>query len=136
MAPKTTDNNKLCRYLRNLTAALLGRESHRKELDEVKEALSEAWEQVKELKAMYVKAVEQWGESDRMVAQTLEQLKKCEGEKCSLQALTERLREHMSEKDALTERMKGDWQQRVKEYNEEIDTLRNELQLAKRGKIL
>ena len=136
MAPKTTDNNKLCRYLRNLAAALLGREPHRKELDEVKEALSEAWEQVKELKAMYVKAVEQWCESNRLVTQMQEKLAKCEREKCSLQALTERLREHMSEQDALLGQLKKDWQRRMKEYNEEIDTLRGELQLAKRGKIL
>ncbi|MBQ9646108.1 MAG: hypothetical protein IJV24_07110 [Prevotella sp.] len=105
------------RYVKNLIAALMGRNPYREELDEVKERYEQAADNVRSLQDMYYSALEKWTEADRQAK--------------SLQALTENLRERIREKDEMMEQMREEYQQRIRQYVEEMDGLRRELKLAK-----
>ncbi|MBQ8713027.1 MAG: hypothetical protein IJ551_09470 [Prevotella sp.] len=104
-------------YLKNLIAALLGRNPYREELDEVREHYEQAADNVRSMQDMYYNALEKWAEADKQAK--------------SLQALTENLRERIREKDTMMEQMREEYQQRIRHKQEALDSLRRELKLAK-----
>lgn len=79
------------RYFVNVLTALQGRDPYRMELDELKEKLEKAGENVRGLNEMYYSACEKWEAAEKQAK--------------SLQALTENLRERIREKDALIEQL-------------------------------
>ena len=99
------------RYLKNLMAALCGRNPYNTELDELTDHYEKAAANVQELQEMYYNSLD-------MQARIKEQVD-------GYQTLTENLRERIGEKDELMERMKKEYQQRIEAYNKEIDRLRN-----------
>jgi len=120
------------RYLKNLLSALLGNNPYRAERDELAAKLEQAGENVRGLQELYYNMVDRWEKDKKQTA--------------SLQQLVENLRERISDKDAViaqqqrdyrerSERMKQEYQQRIHQYNIEVDALRGELQLAGKKEI-
>ena len=107
-------------YLKTLMLALLGRNPFREELDELHEHYQKVADRVSELNDLYLKS--------------LESLEEVEGKVGDYQKLTENLRQRIAEKDALMERIKKDYQQRIEKYVQEVDRLRGELAAAKKTK--
>ncbi len=107
-------------YLKTLMLALLGRNPFREELDELHEHYQKVADRVSDLNDLYLKS--------------LESLEEVEGKVGDYQKLTENLRQRIAEKDALMERIKKDYQQRIEKYVQEVDRLRGELAAAKKTK--
>ena len=82
------------RYFTNLFRALFGRNPFRIELDESREQLKEATENMKSLQDQLNFALKKWNQEAKMLEQSLQQVK-------SLQVLTENLRERIVKKDRL-----------------------------------
>lgn len=97
------------RYLKNLMTALRGHNPFEEELGRVKEDYKRVAAQVAQLQSVYDAVKEK-------TASTINQTRR-------LQNLVENLRKHLQEKDTLVERMKADYQQRIKDYNKKIDEL-------------
>jgi chromosome segregation ATPase len=108
------------RYIKNLIAALCGRNPFREELDEKNVQLDKAAANVQSLQDMYYSAVDRWNHAEKRSA--------------SLQQLVENLRERIKEKDSelesvgrdfheRMEQMKQGYQKRIEEYNAKIDEL-------------
>lgn len=98
-------------YFANLMTALRGINPFEEELDRVRQDYNRVAEQVAQLQSVY------YAVKDK-TAKTVKQNK-------SLQRLVENLRTRISEKDTLIERMKAEYQQRLKAYNVKIDELQN-----------
>lgn len=81
-------------YFKNLWLALMGRNPFRIELDESREQLKEATENMKSLQDQLNFALKKWNQEAKMLEQSLQQVK-------SLQVLTENLRERIAGKDKL-----------------------------------
>lgn len=79
------------RYLKNLLAALLGKNPYQAERDELRRQMKQASENVERLRDMYCAACEKWAQGDKQVA--------------SLQQLVENLRERIADKDAAIEQL-------------------------------
>lgn len=105
-------------YLKTLMLALLGRNPFREELDELHEHYQKVADRVSDLNDLYLKSLESFEE--------------VEGKVGDYQKLTENLRQRIAEKDALMERIKKDYQQRIEKYVQEVDRLRGELAAAKK----
>ena len=114
-------------YLQNLLSALLGNNPYQSERDELRRQMEQAAENVERLRDMYCSACEKWEKSEKQVA--------------SLQQLVENLRERISDKDVViaqqqrdyrerSERREQEYQQRIAQYDIEVDALRGELQMA------
>lgn len=98
-------------YFANLMTALRGINPFEEELDRVRQDYNRVAEQVTQLQSVYCAVKDK-------TAKTVKQNK-------SLQRLVENLRTRISEKDTLIERMKAEYQQRLKAYNVKIDELQN-----------
>lgn len=120
------------RYLKNLLSAMLGNNPYEAERDDLTAKLEKADENVRGLNELYYNVLEKWETERKQVA--------------SLQQLVENLRERIKDKDAAidqqqrdyrerTERMKQEYQQRIAQYNTEVDALKGELQLAEKKEI-
>ena len=112
------------RYFRNLFLAIFGNDPFQKELDDLSEKYEKAADHVKSLQDLYYKINEKMEEDAKMLI--------------SNQTLIENLRQRVTEKEEELEhqgsdyrermdRMKAEYQQRIKEYNITIDELKKEL---------
>ena len=99
------------RYLSNLMTALRGINPFERELDRVRQDYNRVAEQVAQLQNVY-------GAVKEKTTGAIGQVR-------SYQKLVENLRERLNEKDVLIDRMKKDFQQRIKAYNTKIDELTN-----------
>ena len=107
-------------YIKNLIAALVGNDPYRMELEKIKEEYEKTAERVKMLDESYYKVRERLAEASRKSA--------------GYQSLIENLRQHLSEKDALIERMREEsrnqvreCQKRIADYSDTISRLQEEL---------
>lgn len=98
-------------YLHNLLTALRGVNPFELELKRIREDYNRVAEQVTQLQSVYGAVKERTAGAIRQVS--------------SLQRLVENLRERITEKDTLIERMKADYQERIKAYTTKIDELQN-----------
>lgn len=98
-------------YFANLMTALRGVNPFELELKRIRDDYNRVTDQVAQLQSVY-------GTVKDKTAKTVKQNK-------SLQRLVENLRTRIKEKDTLIERMKAEYQQRLKAYNVKIDELQN-----------
>ncbi len=98
-------------YLHNLMTALRGINPFEVELDRVRQDYKRVAEQVAQLESVY-------GAVKDKTVRSVNQVR-------SLQQLVENLRGRLKEKDTLIERIKAEYQQRIKDYNIKIDELQN-----------
>ena len=99
------------RYFANLMTALRGINPFQSELDRVKEEYNHVAEQVAQL--------------EKVFNSVKKQTEKAISDVNSYQRLVENLRKRLSEKDALIDSMKEDYQQRINNYKTEIAELQN-----------
>lgn len=129
------------RYLKNLLMALTGRNPFQVELEEARQQLEKARENMSSLQDQLYEALQRWGESqktqeksDAINKKLQKRIGAAEKRAASCQVLIENLREHIREKDAemesaglefreRMERVKYEYQQRIDEYNKEIERL-------------
>ena len=114
-------------YLKNLLTALCGRNPYRQELDELKEEMEKARENVSTLQDAYYKEMEKSVDAERMqdeAAKLLEEYKsmieKNGKQLTSFQALVENYRERLDEKNAMIEQIRKDYQRQVENYENRI----------------
>lgn len=107
-------------YIKNLIAALVGNDPYRMELEKIKEEYEKTAERVKMLDESYYKVRERLAEASR--------------KSTGYQSLIENLRQRLSEKDALIERMieesrnqVRECQKRIADYSDTISRLQEEL---------
>lgn len=116
------------RYFKNLWLALTGANPYSDELQDAKDKLNKAADNVQALHEQLYAAMDNWNNS----AVNAEELKKkLEAEKRTVhdfEVLVENLRERINEKDTLMERMKQDYQQRIAQYTQEIEELQEKSQ--------
>lgn len=129
------------RYFKNLCLALTGEDPFHAELDEARKQLEKAAENMRSLQSQLFAALDRWDgcrtklDEANKVLEAATETAACKQLE-SMQRLVENLRERIKEKDAemeavgrefhdRMEQMKADYQQRIDEYNEEIDKLRN-----------
>ena len=96
------------RYLKNLLSAICGNNPYRLELDELKEQMKKADENVGMLQDAYYGVQEKMVEAKKLLAGYEKQMK-------SYQTLVENYRERIKE-----------YQQRIEKYNVTIDEIQNE----------
>ena len=114
-------------YLKNLLTALCGRNPYRQELDELKEEMEKARENVSTLQDAYYKEMEKSVDAERMqdeAAKLLEEYKsmieKNGKQLTSFQVLVENYRERLDEKNAMIEQIRKDYQRQVENYENRI----------------
>jgi len=140
------------RYLKNLWGALCGSDPFRTELEEARERLEKAGENMRSLQDQLYAALNHWDgcqmklEEANKALEAATETAACKQLK-SMQRLVENLREKNKDLEKLMkqqseadrkeleqqglefqerlERVKHEYQQRIEEYNEEIDKLRN-----------
>lgn len=98
------------RYIKNLWLALMGTNPFQQELDEKSSQYEKASKNISTLKEQYITALDKWDQTEKSVR--------------GLQQLVENLRERLREKDLLMEKMKQEYQDRIKSYNLLIDEIR------------
>lgn len=101
-------------YFKNLFLALIGCNPFELQLDEMRTYYQKTAERVTELDEMYHKLQEALSKKEKTIS--------------DYQNLTENLRSRITEKDVEYERMKKHYQERIKQYTEEIDTMKNRQQ--------
>ncbi len=105
------------RYFRNFFLALFSCDPYNAEINELREKMEQAEENVKALRDMYFKAANDYAETDKQI-------------KC-LQSLVEQQSRSLKEKDLVLARTKKDYQQRIVRYSNVIASLRAELKKTK-----
>ncbi len=97
------------RYFKNLWLALTGANPYSDELQDAKEKLDKAADNVSALQNQLYAALEKWEQYAKKTD--------------DYEVLIENLRERIKEKDTLMERMKEDYQKRIEQYTKKIDEL-------------
>lgn len=97
------------RYVKNLWLALTGANPYSDELQDAKDKLNKAADNLSAMRNQLYAALEKWEQSVKRTD--------------DYEALIENLREHIKEKDTLMERMKEDYQKRIDQYTKKIDEL-------------
>ena len=114
-------------YFRNLLIAFSGKNPLQTELTRIKEEYEKIAGDAKRLRDLYYECQERWGNTEK-------QLEECRRHLSDYQKLVENLRQRIVEKDDLMNRVKEDYQNRIREYNEEIEALRQKKEKNKTGK--
>lgn len=114
-------------YLKNLLTALCGRNPYRQELDELKEEMEKARENVSTLQDAYYKEMEKSVDAERMQDEAVKLLEEYKSmiekngkQLTSFQALVENYRERLDEKNAMIEQIRKDYQRQVENYENRI----------------
>jgi uncharacterized protein YeeX (DUF496 family) len=97
------------RYVKNLWLALTGANPYSDELQDAKDKLNKAADNLSAMRNQLYAALEKWEQSVKRTD--------------DYEALIENLRERIKEKDTLMERMKEDYQKRIDQYTKKIDEL-------------
>lgn len=97
------------RYVKNLWLALTGANPYSDELQDAKDKLNKAADNLSAMQNQLYAALEKWEQSAKRID--------------DYEALIENLHERINEKDTLMERMKEDYQKRIDQYTKKIDEL-------------
>lgn len=97
---KQTLTRRIGRYLRNLLLALTGNNPYQMELDEAREHLEKAADNLSATQDMCYSTMERWNESQQQVVQ--------------LQHVIETLRGHLREKDEMLEQMRQEYNRQTR----------------------
>ena len=104
--------NRVKRYVKNLLLALLGNNPYQMEMDEARNHLEKAAENLKATQDMCWQAMEMWSDSQKQLAQ--------------MQQLVETLRGHLREKEEQAEQLRREYLDRIDQMKRDYEKRQNE----------
>lgn len=104
--------NRVKRYVKNLLLALLGNNPYQMEMDEARNHLEKAAEDLKAAQDMCYATMERWNESQKQLTQ--------------MQQLVETLRDHLSDKDEQIEQLRRKYIDYIEQMKHDYEKRQNE----------
>ena len=104
--------NRVKRYVKNLLLALLGNNPYQMEMDEARNHLEKAAENLKATQDMCWQAMEMWSESHQQLLQ--------------MQQLVETLRGHLHEKDDQVEQLRREYRDSIEQMKRDYEKHQSE----------
>ena len=108
-------------YFKNLVLAICGRNPFAEEVEDMKEKLEKAGENVRGLQDQLYAALENWESAKRLLSLNKERLAERDNQIASLQTLVENLRERIKDKDVELEEQGRAFRQRMEQTRQDCD---------------